>query len=203
MTDVSSPLPSTNGKHPNPSTHPPSYDLGNLLVTDPSPMLSSELSEPHLHSRAQYCAQSLISQLLTTCPIHVSSAAERTVLMTLPPPTTPIPREKPLPKPKEKTTWERFAEKKGIKKDGRRDNEGNKVYDEEKGEWVPKWGYKGKNKGTEGDWIVEVDEKKEADLGREGKTVRGEGRRERKEKAKRQDRKERANEKKGRRGNAG
>lgn len=75
------------------------------------------------------------------------------------------------------------------------------VYDEEKGEWVPKWGYKGKNKDGEGDWIVEVDEKKEKEL-REGKEVRGEGRRERVQKVRRNERKQRANERNGRK-NAG
>lgn len=73
------------------------------------------------------------------------------------------------------------------------------VYDEAKGEWMPKWGYKGRNKDGEGDWIVEVDEGKERKLGK-GEEVRGEGRRERKEKVRRNERKERANERKGRKG---
>ena len=76
------------------------------------------------------------------------------------------------------------------------------MYDEEKGEWVAKYGYKGRNKGGEGEWIVEVDEGKEKGL-KEGETVRGEGRRERKEKAKRRERKERANERSGRKGGGG
>lgn len=63
---------------------------------------------------------------------------------------------------------------------------------------MPKWGYKGRNK--EAEWIVEVDEKKETKLGEDGKgkTVRGEGRRDRMEKVKRGERKQRANERKGR-----
>ena len=76
------------------------------------------------------------------------------------------------------------------------------VYDEEKGEWVPKWGYRGKNKDGEGDWIVEVDEKKEKGM-QEGKEVRGEGRRERVEKVRRNERKQRANERKGRKSGSG
>ncbi|KAL8956644.1 MAG: hypothetical protein Q9183_006255, partial [Haloplaca sp. 2 TL-2023] len=63
-------------------------------------------------------------------------------------------------------------------------------------EWVPKWGYKGRNKDGEGDWIVEIDEKKE----KEGKGtelgVRSEGRRDRKEKVRRNERRQRANERK-------
>ena len=59
---------------------------------------------------------------------------------------------------------ELFAKKKGIKA---KVKDGKLVYDEEKGEWVPKWGYKGKNKDGEGDWLVEVDEKKERQKGEE------------------------------------
>lgn len=112
--------------------------------------------------------------------------------MTLPPPTTPLPREKPLPAKKEKTKWEKFAAKKGIKD---KKKEGKLVFDEETQEWVPKWGYKGKNKDGEGDWIVEVDEKKERKEGRGNEIgVGGEVRRERKEKVRRNERSQRANE---------
>jgi Ribosome biogenesis regulatory protein (RRS1) len=30
------------------------------------------------------------------------------------------------------------------------------VYDEETGEWVPRWGYKGANKKDENEWLVEL-----------------------------------------------
>ena len=73
------------------------------------------------------------------------------------------------------------------------------VYDEAKGVWVPKWGYKGRNKQGEGEWIVEVDEKAEKGL-ENGKEIRGEGRRARVEKVRRNERKQRANERRGRKG---
>ena len=82
----------------------------------------------------------------------------------------------------------------------------NLVYDEEKGEWVKKWGYKGRNKQAEGEWLVELDDaavKRESEGKDEGKTVRGEGRRERKEKIKRQERKQRGNERRARKGGKG
>lgn len=96
------------------------------------------------------------------------------------------------------TKWEQFAKKKGIKDKKR--GEGKMVFDEASGEWVPKWGYKGRNKEGESDWIVEVDEKKEREREMEGKgkTARGEGRRERVEKVKRNERKQRANERRAR-----
>ena len=37
--------------------------------------------------------------------------------------------------------------------------DGKMVYDEDTGEWVPKWGYKGKNKLIDDQWLVEVDDK--------------------------------------------
>lgn len=120
------------------------------------------------------------------------------MLLSLPATTTPLPREKPLPAEKKETKWEKFAKKKGIKDSKRGD--GKLVYDEAKGEWVPKWGYKGRNKDGEGEWIVEVDEKKEkaAQAKGDGSTIRGEGRRQRVEKVRRNERKQRSNERKGR-----
>ncbi|KAL9103879.1 MAG: hypothetical protein Q9163_001116 [Psora crenata] len=181
------------------NAHPPSFDLGNLLIFSPTPFPSSPTAE-QIHQNAQQCAQKLIAELLTTCPIH--SSPDKTLMMTLPPPATPLPREKPLPKPKEKTKWERFAEKKGIGKKDSRKETGGKVFDEATGEWVNKWGYKGKNKEGEGDWIVEVDERKES-KGEELKSVSGEGRRERKEKVRRNERSARANERRARKGTSG
>ena len=75
------------------------------------------------------------------------------------------------------------------------DRKKNLVYDEETGEWVRKWGYKGKNMQEGGEWLVEVDEKKkktEEGL-KEGESIRGEGRREKMERVRRQMRKERNN----------
>lgn len=67
---------------------------------------------------------------------------------------TVLPREKPLPKiKKEATKWEQFAKSKGIAPKAKRDK---LIYDEEKQEWVPRWGYKGANKDKEEQWIYEV-----------------------------------------------
>ena len=75
-------------------------------------------------------------------------------------------------------------------------------YDAATGEWVPKWGYKGANKGIENDWIVEVDPVKEAER-KEGTTMQGDSRRERKERAKRNERLQRKNERQGRKAGGG
>jgi regulator of ribosome biosynthesis len=169
---------------------PFTFDLGNLLANDPNPVPASA-DEVTLTATARDAAQALINQLLSTCPIQSTSDG---VHLVLPAPTTPLPREKPIPAAKEPTKWERFAAKKGIKDKPR---DGKMVYNEESGEWVPKWGYKGKNKDGENDWLVEVDDKKEKATG-EAHDARADSRKERKEKIRRNERKQRANDSKSR-----
>lgn len=177
---------------------PYTFDLGLLLATDPNPIslprpnpsdpsTSSAQLEQSLAEVARDGAQALINQLLTTCPITSTSEG---VVLTLPPVSTPLPREKPLPQPKPLTKWQKFAAKKGITPKTREQRR-NLVYDEESGAWRPKWGHGGVNKKGEDYPIVEVDMKKEM----EGKETnpRAEGRRERVEKVKRNERKMRKN----------
>ena len=59
----------------------------------------------------------------------------------LPSPSTPLPRAKPLPKPRAPTKWELFAQRKGIQKQKR----SKLVLDEASGEWKPRYGYKHAN----------------------------------------------------------
>lgn len=64
-----------------------------------------------------------------------------------------LPREKPLPKDKPLTRWEKFAKTKGIL-NRKRDR---MVYDEESGEYKPRWGYKPKEAGkVDDDWLIPV-----------------------------------------------
>lgn len=144
---------------------------------DPNPLdrellLSSDSNEreEHLTSVTRDNVQLLVGQLLqlpvkkTTESINSSSKQDSTMtLFVLPQPTTQLPREKPLPKAKAPTKWEQFAAKKGIKK---RAKDGKLVYDEEAGKWVPKWGYGGINKKLDDQWLVEVDENKDARTGK-------------------------------------
>ncbi len=168
---------------------PYTFDLGNLLANDPNPVLRDpDNLEETLATNARDAAQVLVNQLLSTC--EIKSTAEGVHLI-LPPPTTPLPREKPVPAEKAPTKWELFAKKKGIEK--KRRDKGKLVYDEASGEWVPRWGYKGKNKEGDSEWLVEVDDKKERETG-EAHDARAEGRRERKEKVRRNERKQRSNE---------
>lgn len=122
---------------------PYTFDLGHLLCEDTNPLpavTDARARETQLATRAQQCAQALLHQILTTCPI-TRAEDDGNLQVTLPAPHTALPREKPVPQAKEKTKWERFAEKKGIKAKKR---DGKLAFDEATGEWAPKYGYKGK-----------------------------------------------------------
>lgn len=113
-----------------------------------SSLLCSENLEKYLQSTARDGIQSLLNTLFTL-PTHPSPDGP---IAQLPPPSTDLPRAKPLPKPKPLTKWQKFAKDKGIshsKKD-------KAVWDEEKQDWVSRWGWKGKNKQLETQWLTEV-----------------------------------------------
>ncbi|KAK0258480.1 Rhodanese-related sulfurtransferase [Friedmanniomyces endolithicus] len=153
---------------PQPQVQPYAFDLGHLLLSDPNPLTTAPTTasptdkEALLAARAQLCAQALINQLLTACSIQRSPEGD--LHIKLPDPTTQLPREKPVPKEKEKTKWDKFAEKKGIKA---KRKDGKLAFDEVSGEWKAKYGYQGKASagaaagGVGEDWLVEVDEKAE------------------------------------------
>ncbi|OXV11017.1 hypothetical protein Egran_01223 [Elaphomyces granulatus] len=182
------------------------FDLGHLIAKDPNPLVipTTVPLNDSLKATARDGAQCLLNQLLTTCPI--TSSAKDGVLLTLPPPNTLLPRHKPVPTPKPPTKWELFARKKGIGKYNAKpgtalaDKERRKklVYDEATGEWVPRWGYKGKNKAEEEDWLVEVPEKEWKKEGQTEQNIRGMNRTERKERIRRNERKMRANDRRSR-----
>lgn len=147
---------------------PNTYDLGNLSTFDPNPLENDKLNDPeqkeaYLASVTRDNLQLLINQVLslpikTTTETHGSSIGQDSTmtLIQLPEPSTPLPREKAIPKAKAATKWEQFAARKGIKAKAK---DGKMVYDEATGEWVPKWGYKGKNKDLDNQWLVEVEDK--------------------------------------------
>lgn len=147
---------------------PNTYDLGNLATFDTNPLDNAKLAdeasrEQYLTEVARDNCQLLINQILllpvkSTTDSTASSTGQTSTmtLIQLPEPSTPLPREKAIPKPKPPTKWEQFAAKKGIKA---KEKSGKLVYDEESGEWVPKWGYKGKNKAMDNEWCVEVPDK--------------------------------------------
>ncbi|KAK4685897.1 regulator of ribosome biosynthesis, partial [Tremellales sp. Uapishka_1] len=138
---------------------PVEVDAGLLAAFDNTPIdveaYSSNLDN-HLLSLTLTSTQALLANLFSL-PTTSSAIGP---MASLPLPTTLLPREKPLPKPKVATKWERFAKEKGIshvKKD-------KYVWDDEKQDWVPRWGRGGKNKEVEEQWIHEVKAGANADL---------------------------------------
>jgi regulator of ribosome biosynthesis len=109
---------------------------------------SSADREAHILALTLTSTQSLISTLFNL-PVHSS---ENGPTAKLPTPTTMLPREKPVPKPKPPTKWERFAKEKGISHKKKE----TKVWDDEKQDWVRRWGRDGKNKEGENVWLTEV-----------------------------------------------
>ncbi|KAG1805671.1 RRS1-domain-containing protein [Suillus subaureus] len=134
---------------------PLDVDTGFLTVTDLTPIDEDSYKydrlsnlEEYLQMTARDGIQALVAALygLPTQPSPDGPLAQ------LPAPITQLPRTKPLPKPKPPTKWERFAAAKGIQKRVR----DKKVWDEERQEWINRWGKDGKNKEKEEQWIHEV-----------------------------------------------
>ena len=135
---------------------PYQFDLGLLTSINPNPLTST--SDDALLARARDGVQSLVNKIFA---LPITRDAEYGPLAALPAFTSKLPREKSMPKPKPLTKWEKFAKQKGIqsrKKD-------KMVYDENIGEWVPRWGYKGANKDLEEQWIHELKNNGNTDMG--------------------------------------
>jgi len=74
-------------------------------------------------------------------------------LALLPTGSTPVPREKPVPKPAAPTKWEAFAKLKGIQKQKR----SRMVQDDATGEVAPRWGFKSaRSKAESAEWAIEA-----------------------------------------------
>lgn len=110
--------------------------------------LFSANTEAYLAETAREGIQLLLNNLFS---LPTTSSADGP-LARLPKPTTLLPRAKSLPKPKPPTKWEKFAAAKGIDKRIK----DKKVWDEEKQDWVDRWGRAGKNKEKEEQWIQEL-----------------------------------------------
>ncbi|GMK58748.1 hypothetical protein CspeluHIS016_0601900 [Cutaneotrichosporon spelunceum] len=129
---------------------PIDLDIGLLAAYDTTPVDAEEYTgnrEAHLLELTLTSTQALLGGLFTL----ETKSTEQGPVVKLPEPEFKLPREKPLPKPKPLTKWERFANAKGIshsKKD-------KKVWDDEKQEWVNRWGRDGKNREAEDQWLHE------------------------------------------------
>ncbi|VDB89913.1 unnamed protein product [Peniophora sp. CBMAI 1063] len=138
---------------------PLEVDVGYLTVTDLNPIDKESYTE-NLEECLQSTARDGIQVLLASLFSLPTTSSEDGPLAVLPPPTTLLPRSKPLPKPKPPTKWEKFARAKGIQKTVK----DKKVWDEEKQEWVNRWGWKGKNKEAETQWATPVSANADVDF---------------------------------------
>ncbi|XP_044463081.1 ribosome biogenesis regulatory protein homolog [Mangifera indica] len=113
-------------------------DLGNLMAFNPShhfpalPSSREELVKECLQEGTKL-VQAVADQLFNL----PSTEDVDGPLVSLPPPTTKLPRSKHLPKPKPPTKWELFAQKRGIKKR----KKDKVVWDEQTGTWKRRYGY--------------------------------------------------------------
>ncbi|KAI5589951.1 hypothetical protein POPTR_005G231000v4 [Populus trichocarpa] len=113
-------------------------DLGNLMAFDPFHHFTSIPS-----AREELVAECLsngteLVQAIVSGVFNLPSTEDIDgPLVKLPPPTTKLPREKPLPKPKPPTRWEQFAKAKGI----RNRKKDKVVWDEQTGTWKRRYGY--------------------------------------------------------------
>ncbi|CAM8979766.1 unnamed protein product [Rhodiola kirilowii] len=116
----------------------PLVDLGNLLAYDTN----------HSFASAPSSREELVKECLENGTRLVQAIADALFnlpsredidgpIVTLPKPTTRLPREKHLPRPKPPTKWEEFAKKKGIKNRKRE----KVLFDDQTGSWKRRHGY--------------------------------------------------------------
>merc|ERR1711962_1575909 len=125
-------------------------DTGSLYVNDMQPVDVKKLrasTETFLNALARDNAQLLFNKVWQL-PIE---KVDNVIVCHLPAPSTLLPREKKIPKPKPPTKWETFAASKGIANKKR----GRMIFDEESKTWKPRFGYKRGNDDTK-DWCLEV-----------------------------------------------
>ncbi|CAF2294785.1 hypothetical protein IGI04_016766 [Brassica rapa subsp. trilocularis] len=92
-------------------------DVGNLLAFNPNHRFSSApSSREELVKECVTEGTKLVQAIADTLFNLPSTETNDGPLVQLPPPSTKLPREKHLPRPKPPTKWEEFALKKGIQK---------------------------------------------------------------------------------------
>jgi len=122
------------------------YDLKHMAAFDLSPLPQNT----NMQAYGRDSVQLLVNHLLAL-PREKSDDGIMAVLPT--DEVFKIPRQKPVPKQKEKTRWQKFMEDRNMKKRKR----SRLVYDEVSGDWKPRWGYNSIKK-SEGmaNWVHEV-----------------------------------------------
>lgn len=123
-------------------------DTGTLTAWDPSTITlpkAGAAREDYLRKLARDNTQVMLNTFYEASEIEDGDR-----MLTIPEPTTILPRSKAVPKPKPPTKWEQFAKRKGIKNNKGREK---KVYDEVTRKWVPRYGYQRAQNEREKNWM--------------------------------------------------
>lgn len=118
------------------------FDVGHLLINDTQPF-SKEPNEDDIINRGKENLKSFFEELYKLVGTQVGSEEENRDFdkakdnITLPKPTTILPRFKPVPKPKPLTRWEQYRNEKGL---APRQKRSRMIYSELAKDWVPRWG---------------------------------------------------------------
>lgn len=129
-------------------------DCGNLLLCETSIVSGERRTEEDLLASATVAAKRLFGELLALPKqLRRGKHESATQLTELPAPLMMLPREKAPPKPKPLTAWQKFAVKKGIALSRKKTN---RVWNEDRQEWVDKWGKRARDDERKYDWLREV-----------------------------------------------
>ncbi|XP_070579672.1 ribosome biogenesis regulatory protein homolog [Ptychodera flava] len=129
---------------------PLELDPGNLLAVDTNPLDIKKFranKDEFLKSLARDNTQLLFNDVWQL----PAEKVDEVIVAKLPDPKYRVPREKPIPKERPPTKWEKFAKLKGIQKK----KKSRMVWSDEEKKYVPRWGYQSKNDLTK-EWVLEV-----------------------------------------------
>lgn len=123
-------------------------DVGNMLAVDPNQLdVPDSDREGVLLDLARDNTQLLLNAIWQLETERVDDV----VVAKFPPPSTKLPREKPMPKPKTMTKWEKYAKEKGIEK---KKKKSNLVWDDVVQKWIPQFGYKKVKNEQDKNWMM-------------------------------------------------
>lgn len=132
---------------------PLELDAGNLAVDDinsldENALRNSQQRDASLIPIGRDSIQTLIGHLFQL----EKTTVDNLPYIVLPPPKTILPREKPVPKPKPMTKWEKYAKDKGIVKKKKE----HKLWDEVAQDFVPRYGKLKVQVEKDKNWVMEV-----------------------------------------------
>ncbi|PSN57155.1 Ribosome biogenesis regulatory protein [Blattella germanica] len=129
------------------------YDIGTLLTIDSNDLnlkklRSEQTRDDYLTVLARENTQFLLNKIWELPSEHLEEA----IIVKLPEPTFILPREKPIPKPKAPTKWEKYANEKGIQKT----KKSKLTWDETLQKWIPRYGFKRASAEKQKNWLLPV-----------------------------------------------